>query len=285
MTTPRRTNFPIHIDNQFVLEMIRRFQSGDLQARASLFKHLWRVICAWPRFQGFAGREECEWYLDAALERLFPALEHYRDIGRERFDLWFFTVLRNIWVDCLRKQTLVVGTMGDLSQLTDPAVALEEQEADPGVVPLRKLVSPRVWNCLCLRYPELIAEDEIDAFAGRWADGRRKRALVRLIEYARWLARRRRTGLMETLSLIQSRQHRMLKHGREQTTGWENLNREKERTLVRLRSDLVVLQYQTLTRLTGHPVGTIASIIHRARSRIALGQERINNPGGAKPAA
>ena len=216
-----------------------------------------------------------------SLERLFPALEHYDQHYHGRFESWFVTVLRRIWLSCLRVNVVSPGLLPDMSEVGD-SPASRTDDARDGCPDFHGILGSRSWHLLCLRYPELIPEAALPEFAALWAEGRRQRALVRLLEYTRRLAVRRRVRIADLLAHIQFRILRMQRTKREHTPGWRSLVRQKERMLVLLREDLVALQYRTISHLAGLPLGTVASSLHRARVRIARG---VSNQERARPAA
>lgn len=264
----RQYEFQTDLGNSQINPLIQCYRRGDPYARERLFAILWQAARVFPLRHGHNGTQEHERFLDVALERLFPALEHYDQEHHGRFESWFGTVLRRIWLTCLRENTFKPGLLSDMDMVRDLSL-LPADEGRQGRPNFQKILGVQKWQLLCLRYPELIPEDELVDFAARWAEGRRQQALVRLLEYSRGLAGRRRVRITDLLAKLQFRILRMQRTKREDTPGWRSLIRQKERLLLLLHEDLVSLQYRTLTHLTGLPLGTVASSLHRIRATIA----------------
>ena len=271
-------------EHEKINELLQGYRAGDAKAREQLFILLWKRILAFPKQYGYSDEsEEGALFCDLALERLFPCLDRFRDSETNRFGAWFYSVLRNVWSDTLLRVKRINVTCCDMDIFADTRVQpvfQPRQIPDARSIPcaissgIMASLSENERRLLLLRYPALIAEGHVRAFAALFAEGRRQRALVRLFTSARERANADEHEFLEKLAHLHVRYLRLSDvrraPGAKQCTDAlrELILSRRSNLLAQLNSSLAKISFKTVTRITGLPFGTATSIVHRARCKI-----------------
>jgi hypothetical protein len=175
-----------------------------------------------------------------------------------------------------------------LRQYAGEAAGRERKEAR-GIAELTIELSPHIMELLneneqrllLLRYPSLIAEESLPAFAALNADSdKRRRALLRFFKYIRTRARREERMLLEKLSSLNVLYARLQGRVDESSEMRCKLILERRaKLLAKLYSTLGKIPFRTVTHITGLPFGSVTCVVHRARAKIEYGLSKEENSG------
>jgi len=278
------------MDEERIRDLVRAFRAGDPQAKRELFILLWERVLDFPKRYGHAESEESSLFFDAILERLFTCLDHYKERGAIPFGVWFQRVLRNAWNDSVLRAKRLSTSYHDMDVFEDENAAphLCGARAEPGESPrhpkwrglsvelspeIMRLLNENERRLLFLRFPSLLARESLPAFAALFAEGKRRRALVRLFEYVQVRAERDEQAILLKLSSL----HRLrFRPGDARSPDGRRAQflRRRENLLAQLHSSLGKLTFKTVAHISGLPFGTVTCVFHRARCKIEQGMKR-----------
>jgi DNA-directed RNA polymerase specialized sigma24 family protein len=282
--------------------LLRAYRAGELGAREQLLILLWRRVQAFPVRYGYSVESmENSLFCDYVLEKVFSCIDRYRESETGHFGAWFYGVLCNAWKDVTLRMNRINLIGCDMDIFTDsrfhpirrPQDFTEPRDHLPHTAKavgrrqglmlqgelsrgIMALLNENEQRLLLLRYPGLIAEGHVRSFAALFAEGKRQRALLRLLEYTRTRANSDERQILEKLSYLHVRYLRLYDLPRAKLQRAKLQREELRRHILRRRANLLAqlhsslgkISFKTVSRVTGLPFGTVTSIVHRARCKI-----------------
>jgi len=252
-----------------VKEALQGFRAEDRRRCGRLLALLWPYICQFAGRKGRWNEDRKEVFLTHIAEVLPGLLSGYKERSC-CFSSWFYPVLSHCWHLLFKARRCALRRVG-----ASPETLATGESGEEEFSPLYGVLERKERFLLQLRYPELLKEGDLMRMH---ACGFIKQGSIE--ELRQRIAERRqkqqdiRHRFEDRLSSLYLRKIKAHERGESSTAvSLQKLSTTTERIAARLRRSMVTMSYEEISKTTALPVGTVAGLISRCRTRIrASGQ-------------